>query len=78
MTREKIKSEVVNLIQESTYQTELNLLAFIDELCDDFESKTCENCKLLVDGSCTLGIRHFEIDTNPEDFGCNKFEKKEK
>lgn len=44
MTREDIKEQTVKLIEESTYQTELKLLAFIDELIDELESSTCPHC----------------------------------
>lgn len=47
----------------------------INEIYDDFESRTCESCKYHTkDLLCSLGICHFEINTDPDIFGCNKWE----
>ncbi len=46
----------------------------INKIYDDFDSRVCENCRYLKESKCNLGIYHFGIDTDPNIFGCNKFE----
>ena len=54
---------------------------FIDEIYDDFESRTCENCKLLNRdtgksySTCTELPLNMGADTITE-FGCNWFKRK--
>lgn len=56
--------------------------AIINEIYDDFESRTCENCKRYVpmkwtdfDNKCaSMENKVSHVD---KDFGCNKFERKE-
>ena len=77
MTREDRKSK--NAINyPASVLTWLNEVT--DGIYDDFESRTCGNCKHLnelgIDGNgtgrCVEEEPHFIVDT---DFGCNKFER---
>ena len=74
MTREEAQNGL-QWTATNEIMLENRAIKLIDRIYDDFESRTCDNCKYL-DGLCTLGIKHFEIDTNPSDFGCNKFVRK--
>ena len=55
----------------------------IDKIYDDFESRTCENCKHFIDSECmVIGDWDCYYDspaqwTPPKDFGCNKFVRKQ-
>jgi len=61
---------------------------FIDKIYDNFESKICKNCKYYNSAYKVCenkrNIQPFEIDTEyvnmftDDDFGCNRFERKEK
>lgn len=52
----------------------------IDKIYDDFESRTCENCKVIQNikkfnkGAAYCNIIHKSVN---KDFGCNKFERRE-
>ena len=72
MTREEgkdIEYEVNNDMNAVIGMTEFEYK--IDKIYNDFESRTCENCKLINrNGYCLI------IDTSPnKNFGCNRFER---
>lgn len=82
MTREDRKSK--NAINyPASVLTWLNEVT--DSIYDDFESRTCENCKhysrhgdrYIEFFDCTVldGIVAI-VDRPPKDFGCNKFERR--
>ena len=54
---------------------------FISDIYDDFESRTCENCRYYnskyeyCDNSNSV-CNHLVVDID-KDFGCNKFERRE-
>ena len=64
------------------------MIDLVDEIYNDFESRTCENCEyneLLNSGenACSNDYMVAEFNTYPQyplivdsDFGCNKFERK--
>ena len=57
---------------------------FVNEIYDDFESRTCENCNYFIDEKgtkfqfCNASTEGGIIGWNGygKDFGCNKFERK--
>lgn len=58
-----------------------NCEAVINKIYDDFESKTCGNCKLGVETNlgfieCGLEIFNCTDEFFDKDFGCNKFQRK--
>lgn len=71
MTREEAKEYYKNIA--SPY--------VINEIYDDFESRTCENCKYCIDdgssGYVCKGMSDVIHISSIDDFGCNKFERKE-
>ena len=86
MTREEAKNKVSEYLDFAWCMKEPfisieDAIIVVDDLFDDFESMTCENCyysDTSVEG--TIICRHdddampFHV---PMDFGCNKFERKE-
>jgi len=74
LTREKVKNEL------SGEHASKYLLDFIDEIYDDFESRTCKNCSLWEgkvknhpnDRECSFLYR-----VTRYDFGCNRWEPKQ-
>ena len=91
MTREEIEAEYKHAL--ATREPVMNLTMLIKDIVDDFESRTCENCKHSYSSSivnpthCSeVTFPYFnEVDAEWEDmsmeitkdFGCNKFERKE-
>ena len=79
MNREEFKDKHENWIGRDE-------VALIDEIYDDFESRTCENCKYFIDEKgtklqfCNARTVGGIIGWNGygKDFGCNKFERKDK
>lgn len=63
--------------------TEANLIdKFISKIYDDFESRTCENCKYwrysdenVYFEDCNFGLIGHSY--NPNSFGCNRWEPKD-
>lgn len=88
---EKVQKELEHYeVPFKDYATIRQAFDMINEIHDDFESRTCENCKYYDrDGLCNGGwymtndvYSSDSIVPNPElytkeDFGCNKFEPKE-
>lgn len=73
MTRESAK-------ETFTIPTEIRVRHLIDKIYDDFQSRTCKNCKeQSKDEGCPIYYEaynlHFAEDS--KDFGCLKFERKE-
>jgi len=59
--------------------TDLKMIDLIDEIFDDFESRTCENCVYFDRiGACSNNESIAYDCLSVDDFGCNKFERKEK
>ena len=52
----------------------MNMTTLIDEIYDDFESRTCENCEYYINNINHVGC-HFDFSTNCG--GCNRFERKD-
>ncbi len=51
--------------------------SILDAVYDDFESRTCENCKH-YNNMCEYGITApLFSEITYKDFGCNKFERKQ-
>jgi hypothetical protein len=79
MTREqyKAKCEMYVEIEDSGAK---DLRRFIDKIFNDFESRTCKNCKYFKDDMyCYLMFADFNNKKYflPKDFGCNKWESKD-
>jgi len=53
----------------------MKVYRLIDEIYDDFEHRTCENCKYYNICSVQEAIDNSRY-IRPLDFGCNKFERK--
>ena len=80
MTREEAHSKV-DMLGQYTGFAEAH--SFIEDVYDDFESRTCENCKHfnILDyteshGRCknrSLTVHNRQV---PKSFGCNKWERK--
>lgn len=78
-----IKSHAMNVDGEidALWLNRRGVLGFIDKIYDDFESKTCENCKHFDSHSsvcfepkiCEDNSGYVRI---TKDFGCNKYEPK--
>ena len=81
------REEAIKQIESEWYNIEIDSMStigravplgmardIINTIYDDFDSRVCENCRYLKESKCKLGIYHFEIDTDPNIFGCNKFE----
>lgn len=79
MTREEAK------IKEANYY--ISPYKMIDIIYDDFDSRTCENCKYvharlnsfgqIIDYMCHNDMSPIETECVKSDFGCNMFEKKD-
>ena len=60
------------------------LYDLIDEIYDDFENRTCKNCKYFKGSNKIANCSNLEVGAMnggafidvDKDFGCNKFEKK--
>lgn len=80
MTREQLL-KICNKYKDNDVTDVVVLKEFINKIYDDFESRTCENCKHGVGygGLYTECNRTLEIDMLNtfvgEDYGCNKFER---
>jgi len=78
MTREEAKD--LFRIDIDSYGKVKSPISKVDKIYDDFESRTCENCKYNLNGiECNCNesvVEWLDTDTFP-DFGCNKFERKE-
>ena len=82
MTREEAK-EMFRQDRDS-YGKVKKPMTKVDEIYNDFESRTCENCmgyyhKLKVYGGCDKGVSEINIDGIElvyKKFSCNKFERK--
>jgi hypothetical protein len=81
MTREeahRIAYEDLDSMYHSTW-----IKVVVDDIYDDFKSRTCENCKYIIDLGigdgleCSNGISQYQSDYYlvDKDFGCNKFER---
>jgi len=83
MTKEEALFNLGNVSGHSAFE-DFHLTAdLITKIYDDFESRTCDNCKWLSDlgfwvnfKSIGYGKDIFE-DSIKSDIGCNKFERKE-
>jgi len=88
MTREEAEEEWYQYVEDNTVnytlssQTVKNMFDFIQEIYDNFESRTCKNCKFDWCG-CDIRDAIFRISKlddvempNLDDFGCNRFERK--
>ena len=57
------------------------VMVAIESIYDDFESRTCDNCRHSNQTSyalyCRKDVKNLTIGVD-KDFGCNKFEKAEK
>ena len=82
MTREEAKAELTNLKKEEEYSLYYLTHQLLDDIYDDFESRTCENCKFLNRdtgksySTCTELPLNMGADTITE-FGCNWFKRKD-
>jgi len=78
MNRDYIKDHVTIMIQK---WTPLDTEKIIDMIYDDFESKTCENCRwyktvaIVTEEQKLCALLDLNMGKN---FGCNKFERKMK
>ena len=77
MTREEAQNELGNALHHTSYEG----IEVINKIYNDFESRTCENCKhryyeqdgeLIKDDYC-----HMNEQPISDDFGCNRFEPKD-
>ena len=79
MTRDEKINEICSIKNDGVFnQTK----AIIDEIYDDFESRTCDNCIFLKrTDHCTEICGYLEIVIADElkdgDFGCNRWETKQ-
>ena len=80
MTREKAKKHYMKIKNSALDEIALNV---IDDIYDEFESRTCENCEYYrVDilfskkWDCTKNIPSQKVvNFPPKDFGCNSFKR---
>jgi hypothetical protein len=78
MTRERLEQ----IVRDESWEARVKA---VHKAYDDFESRTCDNCKYLVSDDyelyCSKDITTFGDDMNWIDsidtFGCNKFERKD-
>jgi len=85
INRESIADAIVkniNLYSHDGYEYDM-IKFYIGMVIDDFESRTCENCKhYAIDNCCELiddWDCYYDSPSQwspPKDFGCNKFERK--
>ncbi len=75
MTREDAKKDFLAM-------SPTNRIMLIDMIFDDFDSRVCENCKCFT--YCDDGFHYCDNPLNTgfnglitEDFGCNRFERRE-
>jgi len=82
MTRE----ELIETARRTDFHEEVGLIDEINELFDDIETRTCENCKyyklpedsLFEHRDCIANIGHAVVVSFPSPtFGCNKFEREQ-
>ncbi len=67
MTHEEAQSKAIS------YECKL----LINTIFDDINLQTCENCEHFVERSVNCFIMPIDIQVLPNNFGCNKFERKE-
>ena len=76
MTREDVINNIMNTLHTFDYEVE----EIINEIFDDFESKTCENCKHYdkYHSKCLnqYSIAYKAYSNIVSSDGCNKFEAK--
>jgi len=77
MKREEAKEFEYSLDVDGYYYKDVELV--IDNIYDDFESRTCKNCKhsgLYTKGwmPCLHPENEYHIKEVHDDFGCNKWE----
>lgn len=87
MTREEAKAEhdrhnSLQFVESCAVMESDEVLKLIDEIYDDFESRTCENCKhgeyeKNIKGIYCSFVNYCGSDYMEKDFGCNKFERVE-
>ncbi len=86
MTREDL-SNIFNKYKDDDVLNLGVLKEYVNAVYDDFESRTCENCKYYIEGLQLFGGSRFicmneEVgdimyDHFSKDFGCNKFKRKQ-
>ena len=90
MTREEVKDLLFRFVKRGMTMKNISFEMAIDEIYDEIESRTCENCKYYEEriqgmGECNNIIYEgfsvglvYDYDNMflPKDFGCNKWESK--
>ena len=85
MTREEIKAEAQWELDydadKGRYNSSCSVMEYIDIIYDDFESRTCSNCKYCEYLKTTESYMCINNKCNAKwitlDFGCNIFERKD-
>ncbi len=94
MTREEAITDIkqASYLEDGWELTQASAIDIVNELCDDFEGRTCESCKFLSTKNgeliCQNTYNSHQIETSVcgitdeymdvgNDFGCNKWEKKD-
>ena len=88
MTREKAKKKLLKCnYNRGAWHNKYTREQIINKIFNDFESRTCENCIYFkrdiaeygeYEGKCLANIiSEQDLSTVKEDFGCNKFERRE-
>ena len=82
MTREEAKEKMYHHLFDDSITIEEAKDAFemviIDKIYDDFESRTCENCKYDNYANSRCDLKSYIPEFYLENFGCTNFKKEEK
>ena len=86
MTREEAKEYLGETLKDF-YDIDYDCDFIVDKIYDDFESRTCENCRNWSQEHITIGLCLMEVSemdipdlskySTSNNFGCNKFERKD-
>ena len=83
MTRESLKAYYMQIVPENGEDTLASrwrpdiLCEQVDLIFDEFENRTCDNCKWLKSEVCCNDESPLCADFVSDDFGCNKFKNKD-
>ena len=85
MNREEAKNQFSNELLERAMGFKKGKLKIgavykiIDDIYDDFESRTCKNCKYFIKDKfvCCNSKAPTIVQINDDSFGCSKFERRE-
>ena len=77
MTKEEVKQLIYDKRDDKDKIHLLSLFSFIEDIYDDFESRTCENCKHQEGIGCEVYPSAWNwFSLNESEFSCNQWKAK--